>query len=94
MLARYGHLEDIPAAAADWDVRVANAGRLAATLQREFEHALLFRTLATLDVDSPVVKDVDEMRWTGPRPELLGLCEQLDALGLAERAVRLAERRA
>jgi 5'-3' exonuclease len=94
VLARYGHLEHIPAAAADWDVRVANGGRLAAVLQRDFEQALLFRTIATLDADSDVLASVEDLRWTGPTPELIPLSESLDALGLAERAVRLAERRA
>ena len=30
--------------------------------------ALLYRTLATLRVDAPTIADVDELRWTGPRP--------------------------
>jgi len=32
LLARYGHLEDIPTDAADWDVTVRGAAKLAATL--------------------------------------------------------------
>jgi hypothetical protein len=34
------------------------------------------------------------MEWTGPRPELVKLAEQINGLGLAERAIKLAQRRA
>jgi 5'-3' exonuclease len=92
VLARYKHLEAIPASAADWDVKVAGAGRLAATLQRDFEHALLFRTIATLDDGADVLDSVEELRWTGPRPELMELADKIEAVGLAERAVKLARK--
>ena len=93
VLARYKHLEAIPAAAADWDIGVRNAGRLAKVLQEQFEEALLFRTLARLDLDAPTIESVDELEWAGPRPELIELAERMDATGLAERAVRLATAR-
>ena len=48
VLARYGHLERIPERAAEWDVPVRGAARLAATLVEQGERARLFRTLATL----------------------------------------------
>ena len=55
MLARYGHLEDIPAAAGQWDVAgLRGAAKLAATLQDNLELAVLFRLLATLVTDIDV----------------------------------------
>jgi 5'-3' exonuclease len=90
VLARYGHLEQIPAAAADWAVAVRGAAKLAATLQDQFELALLFRRIATVELDAPTIVDVDELRWTGPSPELRGMAERLDAPELATRAERLA----
>ncbi len=93
VLAKYRHLEDVPAAGEDWGVGVRNPGRLAATLRDDFELALLFRRLATLETDAGVLADVDDLRWTGPERELVELAEQIGGLGLAERAVRLAERR-
>src|SRR3979411_2184352 len=48
VLAKFVHLESIPADCREWRVNVANAGSLAATLSRERDRALLFRTLATL----------------------------------------------
>ena len=94
MLARYGHLEDIPDDVRDWDVTVRGAGSLAATLAAERELAMLFRHIATVDVTAPTVDSVDELAWTGPAPELEALAASIDAPGLWERAVTLAERRA
>jgi 5'-3' exonuclease len=93
VLAKYRHLEDVPAAGEDWGVGVRNPGRLAATLRENFELALLFRRIATLETDADVLADVDDLRWTGPERKLVELAEQVGGLGLAERAIRLAERR-
>src|SRR4051812_3926712 len=46
LLARYGHLEDIPADAADWDVPVRGAAVLASTLVTQRADAELFKDLA------------------------------------------------
>jgi 5'-3' exonuclease len=94
VLARYGRLEDIPAAGADWDVAVRGAGKLAATLQERFDEALLFRRIATLEADAPVSATVEDLRWTGPAERFTGLCDWLDAPRLAERADALAATRA
>ena len=93
VLARYGHLEDIPALAGDWDVSVRGGAKLAATLQADLELAVLFRRIATIETDAPTVANVDELEWTGPTAALPEVCERIDAPGLLERAVRLAERR-
>ncbi len=93
VLARYGRLEDIPAAADQWDVPVRAAGKLAASLRANFDDALLFRRIATIEIDAPTIEAVDELRWTGPRPGFAELCESVDAPALAERADALAARR-
>jgi 5'-3' exonuclease len=79
VLAKFGHLESIPADVREWKVNVANAGGLAATLVREMDNALLFRTLATLRTDIALFKDVDELRWKGPTPAFEKLGPRLDA---------------
>ena len=93
VLARYGHLEQIPARAADWDVSVRGAARLAATLAEQGERALLFRTLATLRADAPIGADVDALRWAGPRAGFAAWSERLGPPSLQERAAKLAEAR-
>jgi 5'-3' exonuclease len=93
VLAKYVHLEAIPAAGDDWGVGIRNPGRLAATLRESFELALLFRRIATLESDAPVIDSVDELEWTGPTERFIEMSEQIGALGLAERAVKLATAR-
>jgi len=93
VLAKFKHIENIPPAGEDWGVGIRNAGRLAAALREEFELALLFRRIATLESDADVVSSVDEMEWTGPKPELVPLAEKINGLGLAERAIKLAKKR-
>jgi 5'-3' exonuclease len=66
VLAKYGHLENIPDDWRAWGVNAANPASLAATLARDRERALLFRTLATLREDLPLFETIDELRWEGP----------------------------
>ena len=56
VLARWHHLEAIPDDHRDWQVDVARAGALAATLRRDRAQALLFRQLATLRTDVPLAE--------------------------------------
>jgi len=93
MLARYSHLEAIPAEADDWDVSVRGAAKLAATLVQRREDAELYRNLATLDLNAPVMADVDDLRWAGPADHLEAVCSHIDAPRIAERARRLAAER-
>jgi 5'-3' exonuclease len=92
VLARYGHLERIPERAADWDVSVRGAERLALTLADQGERARLFRTLATLRADAPIGTDVDALRWVGPRPAFAAWSERLGSPSLQDRAAKLAAR--
>jgi 5'-3' exonuclease len=66
VLAKFGHLESIPADYRDWRLNVGNASALAATLSRERDRAVLFRTLATLRTDIALFDNVDQLRWNGP----------------------------
>src|SRR5262245_8814807 len=66
VLAKYGHLESIPADWREWHVNASNAGTLSATLTRERERVFLFRTLATLRTDIDLFESVDELRWQRP----------------------------
>ncbi|HWH34659.1 MAG TPA: 5'-3' exonuclease H3TH domain-containing protein, partial [Acidimicrobiales bacterium] len=91
VLARYRHLEDIPAAAGQWEVSVRNSPRLAATLVAERQAALLFRTLARLRTDCEV-GTVDDWRWQGPTPDFAAMNRRLDR-PMKELLERLAERR-
>ena len=79
VLAKFVHLESIPADYREWRVNLAGARTLADTLSRERDRALLFRTLATLRTDIPLFDDVDQLHWNGPTPEFAALAARLDA---------------
>ena len=93
VLAKFGHLEAIPASGQDWGVKVTNANALAETLRRERDLALLFRTLATLRTDIALFDDVEQLRWMGPTPVFAELATRL-RLTAAQRAAVVATRNA
>jgi 5'-3' exonuclease len=91
VLDRWGHLEDIPADPITWDAGVRGASKLNLVLREQWADALLFRRIATVELDAPVAETVDELRWTGPNDtaQLAALCGD----EIVRRAERLAERR-
>ena len=93
VLARYGHLEAIPDDAGSWEVNVRNAGKLATILSQHRERAWLFRDIATLRTTAPVFESIDDLRWSGPRPDFFDLCARLNAAGLFKRAQAVARQR-
>ena len=93
VLARYEHLEAIPLDAHDWNVAgVRGIPKLVATLRGQMTQAVLFRRIATIELDVPV-GHVDDWRWTGPTARFADVCARLSSTGLAERAESLAARR-
>ena len=78
VLAKFHHIESIPASARDWHVNVMNTAALADTLLRERQQALLFKTLATLRGDIPLFDNVDQLHWTGPAAEFDRIARSLD----------------
>ena len=85
VLAHYRHIEAIPHAPGQWEVAVRGAAKLAASLAQNYEHALLFRRIATLELDV-AVGAVDDWEWTGPTDDLAAVCAELDAPDIPERA--------
>ena len=79
VLAKFGHLEQIPTDCREWHVNAASAGALADTLRREWADALLFRKLATLRTDIALFDDVEQLRWSGPKPEFEAIAAELDS---------------
>jgi len=78
VLRKFLHLESIPKDCREWRVNATNASALADTLCREWDHAVLFRRLATLRTDFTLFKDVNELRWNGPTPGFDELASRLD----------------
>src|ERR1700689_845677 len=78
VLAKFGHIEAIPADWREWHVNAASASALARTLSEQRDQALLFRTLATLRTDIALFEDVEELRWNGPTPGFTDLASRFD----------------
>ena len=78
VLARFGHIDQIPADWHDWHVNVANPAALGRTLSAERERALLFRRLATLRTDIPLFDSVDALKWKGPTKAFAPLAARLE----------------
>ena len=93
VLARWNHIEDIPADAADWDVSVRAAAKLATTLREGRDDARLFKELATLRIDRSLLGQVDDLCWRGPTDDFAEVSADLDAPGIARRAEALAASR-
>lgn len=86
LLARYGHIEEIPDSEADWDVKVRGAAKLAATLREKRDEALLYRHLATLRRDVPLSESIADLEWRGvKRDDYEALCEELGFNEIATR---------
>ncbi len=62
MIERHGPIEQFPAE----------------ILGKNLERALLFKKLATLQIDAPLFRDVDELRWTGPTTSFQSMAEKID----------------
>lgn len=78
VLSRYGKLELVPDDAADWDIKVRGAQKLALQLVNSRIDANLYRTLATLRVDVPLSEDLDALEWRGvPRPGIDEFCTRI-----------------
>jgi len=94
VLARYGHLEDIPPEAGTWDVTgLRNAAGLAATLREQMDDALLYRDLARLRTTAdgvPILQiGPDELHWDGAdRDRWVAFCDEWGLARLRDRPHR------
>ena len=77
LINRHGHIEQFPAGALK---------------DENVEHARLFKTLATLRIDAPLFKDVDELCWTGPTASFGSVAKKIGDARLATRVGELQKR--
>jgi 5'-3' exonuclease len=85
--SRFPHLEDVPENWREWDPSIRGAQRLSSVLVERRTDALLYRTLATLQLDVPVFESVDDLLWKGPAPGFDTYCERIQSPGLYARAM-------
>ena len=77
LINRHGHIEQFPAGV----LKEENAAS-----------ALLFKNLATLRIDAPLFKDVNELRWRGPTPAFAAFAKKIGDERLATRVKKLQNR--
>jgi 5'-3' exonuclease len=73
LIARYGPIEDFPPE----------------VLGENLEHALLFKTLATLRTDAKLFDDVEALRWRGVTPAFATILEEIGDARLTSRIAGL-----
>ena len=78
VVAKFKHLEYIPADYRTWGVNV-RAGALSIALENDRDKAMLFRDLATLRTTVPIFDSVDELEWHGPTPAFQAIKARLDS---------------
>ncbi|HTS28897.1 MAG TPA: 5'-3' exonuclease H3TH domain-containing protein [Bryobacteraceae bacterium] len=86
VFSRFSHLEQVPRDWRRWPGSIRGAQRLAAVLFEQWNDAVLYRTLATLQTDVAVFEGVDELEWKGPRDGFERYCARLQAPALYARA--------
>ena len=72
LLNRYGAIENFPAA----------------VLGERLAQALLFKNLATLRIDAELFKDVDDLRWRGPKTAFQSTTKRMEAPALLARCLK------
>ena len=85
-LSQYPHLEDIPKNWQEWSPSIRKARPLSESLFNAWNDALLFRTLATLRLDVPVLETVEDLRWQGPSSSFEEICVRFKSADLLRRA--------
>jgi len=91
VLSKFVHMESIPEDVRTWEIKGMAPGRaatLAANLESHRAEALLYRTLATLRTDVPLVETLNDLEWRGALPRLKGLCKELSDESIPERVSR------
>ncbi len=92
VLAKYGHLENIPTLASHWDVPgLRGVVKLADTLATNLEQAKLFRLIATVRVDCITLDGgVESLRWRGPTDAFEAVCASIEMPQLMTKAKAIA----
>jgi 5'-3' exonuclease len=88
VLARYAHLEAIPADGQGWGLAPGRAARLAESLAQHPAEVLLYRQLATLRLDVPLTQQLSDLEWQGAYTRLHEICQRLGDEPLPKRISR------
>ena len=92
LLAHYQHIEQIPNDHNDWIPQVRSSQKLSQTLNDDYDLALLFKLIATIDYEAQTFENIDELEWKGPQKDFNKILEKIDGERLIAKVTRLADR--
>ena len=85
LLCHYHHIENIPNDFNEWIPQVRSSQKLSETLNDDYELALLFKLIATIDYDAPTFETVDDLRWSGPKQNYDAFLRSIDGERIIQR---------
>ena len=85
LLSHYHHIENIPNDFNEWIPQVRSSQKLSKTLNDDYELALLFKLIATIDYDAPTFETVDDLRWSGPKQNYDAFLRSIDGERIIQR---------
>lgn len=85
LLSHYHHIENIPNDHMEWVMQVRSSQKLSETLNTDYELALLFKLIATIDYDAPTFETVNELKWNGPKDNYENILKSIDGDRILQR---------
>ena len=85
LLSHYHHIENIPNDHMEWAMQVRSSQKLSETLNTDYELALLFKLIATIDYDAPTFEKVSELKWNGPKDNYENILKSIDGDRILQR---------
>ena len=85
LLSHYHHIENIPNDFNEWIPQVRSSQKLSETLNDDYDLALLFKLIATIDYDAPTFETVDDLRWSGPKQNYDAFLRSIDGERIIQR---------
>ena len=85
LLSHYHHIENIPNDHMEWAMQVRSSQKLSESLNTDYELALLFKLIATIDYDAPTFETVNELKWNGPKENYENILKSIDGDRILQR---------
>ena len=85
LLSHSHHIENIPNDHMEWAMQVRSSQKLSETLNTDYELALLFKLIATIDYEAPTFEKVSELKWNGPKDNYENILKSIDGDRILQR---------
>ena len=89
LLSHYHHIENIPNDHMEWAMQVRSSQKLSESLNTDYELALLFKLIATIDYEAPTFETVSELKWNGPKDNYENILKSIDGDRILQRLEKM-----